>query len=286
MDCKTEFLSQLNIDILWDIIYENIIYNKNNISLETLQMLFLNLIKHFKTNEKMQNLIETNKKFITIINNKIKEENDKSKSKPLITFDDIQKDRTSIFEKQLIEKQNDFNNLINKPVPAAPNFKNDIDKPIEEMESLLKKTIEQRNLDIFKINAKTDPLKTEQFLKSKNTSIKSENNELKQITIDYVNTAPNLKKFNVTDLNILDVDKKVTWGDEVKDAAAATATATKEPYPNLKLEQNFFSKLKLFETKSSNEITSRNIDLTSLNDKLDIIMNKLDLIINTHNIHK
>ena len=60
MDCKTEFLSQLNIDILWDIIYENIIYNKNNISLETLQMLFLNLIKHFKTNEKMQNLIETN----------------------------------------------------------------------------------------------------------------------------------------------------------------------------------------------------------------------------------
>ena len=133
MDCKTDFLNKVNINILWDIIYENILYNKNNISLETLKMLFSNLIKHFGANEKMVNLFETNKKFITVLNNKIKEENENSK--PLITFNDIQKDRTSLFEKKLIEKQNDFNNLINKQVPTPPNFKNDIDKPIEEMES-------------------------------------------------------------------------------------------------------------------------------------------------------
>ena len=27
MDCKREFLSKVNINILWDIIYENTVYN-------------------------------------------------------------------------------------------------------------------------------------------------------------------------------------------------------------------------------------------------------------------
>jgi hypothetical protein len=283
MDCKTEFLGKVNINILWDIIYENVSYNKNNISLETLKMLFSNLIKHFGANEKIQNLIETNKKFITVINNKIKEENENSK--PLITFNDIQKDRASLFEKQLIEKQNDFNNLINKQVPNAPNFKNDIDKPIEEMDALIKKTIEQRNLDILKINTNPNLLKREQFLKSSNTSIKSENNELKQIKIDYLNTEHKWKNFNVTDLNILDNDKKVTWRDEVKETIKDAAVNV-ENMNNLKLEENFLSKLKIFETKPSNEMMSRNIELSTLNDKLDIIMNKLDLILTRHNIQK
>ena len=283
MDCKTEFLGKVNINILWDIIYENVSYNKNNISLEALKMLFSNLIKHFGANEKIQNLIETNKKFITVINNKIKEENENSK--PLITFNDIQKDRASLFEKQLIEKQNDFNNLINKQVPNPPNFKNDIDKPLEEMDALIKKTIDQRNLDILKINTNTNLLKTEQFLKSSNSSIKSENNELKQIKIDYLNTEHKLKNFNVTDLNIIDNDKKVTWSDEVKETIKY-APVNAENTNNLKLEEKFLSKLKIFETKPSNEMMSRNIDLSTLNDKLDIIMNKLDLILTTHNIQK
>lgn len=283
MDCKTEFLSKVNINILWDIIYENVSYNKNIISLEALQMLFSNLIKHFGANEKIQNLIETNKKFITVINNKIKEENENSKQ--LITFNDIQKDRASLFEKQLIEKQNDFNNLINKQVPNPPNFKNDIDKPIKEMDALIKKTIEERNLDILKINKNTNLLKTEQFLKSSNSSIKSENNELKQIKIDYLNTEHKLKNFNVTDLNIIDNDKKVTWSDEVKETIKY-APVNAENTNNLKLEEKFLSKLKIFETKPSNEMMSRNIDLSTLNDKLDIIMNKLDLILTTHNIQK
>lgn len=308
MDCKREFLSKVNINILWDIIYENTIYNNISISLDKLKLLFSNIINDFGNNEQMHNLIETNKKFITIINNKIKEEIETSKPKPkqLITFDDIQKDRTNLFEKQLIEKQNDFNHLINKEVPNAPNFKNDIDKPIEEMELLIKKTIEQRNLDLIKINAKADVLKTEQFLKSSNTSIKSENNELKQIKIDYLNNEvkPKLKNFNIIDLNTGDNEKKVTWMDEAKDttqsARAAAATTAAEHF---KLEQNFLSKLKIFETKASNEfvsqnidvttlndkldiLLSRNIDVTTLNDKLDIILSRIDLILSTHNLTK
>ena len=132
-------------------------------------------------------------------------------------------------------------------------------------------------------------LKTEKFLKSSNTSIKSENNELKQIKIDYLTPEPKMKNFNVTDLNMGDIDKKVTWGDEViqpiKDTTAAAA-ALDSAANNLKLEQNFLSKLKVFETTAPNEITSRNIDLSTLNEKLDMIMNKLDLILNTHNIAK
>ena len=289
MDCKTEFLSKVNINILWDIIYENIIYNKIYISVDTLKILFQNVINHFGANENMKNLIETNKKFITIINNKIIEEieTSKSKTKPLITFNDIQKERTSLFEKQLIEKQNDFNNLINKEVPIAPNFKFDIDKPIEEMDILIKKTIEQRNLDIQKINQKTDTLKTEQFLKSSNTSIKSENNELKQIKIDYLNyeneTKPKITNFDIIDLNILDNEKKVSWVDEVKEPPPIQDISDNL---KLKLEQNFLSKLKVFETKPSNQIQimNKNIDLTSLNDKLDIIMRKLDLILTRDNL--
>ena len=298
MDCKREFLSKVNINILWDIIYENTVYNNISISSDKLKLLFSNIINDFGNNEQMQNLIETNKKFITIINNKIKEEIETSKSKQLITFDDIQKDRTNLFEKQLIEKQNDFNNLINKEVPNAPNFKNDIDKPIEEMELLIKKTIEQRNLDLMKINAKTDLLKTEQFLKSSNTSIKSENNELKQIKIDYLNNEakPKMKNFNIIDLNKGDNEKKVTWMDE----AAAEATTQADPF---KLEQNFLSKLKIFETKPFAEIVSqnidvttlhdkldillsRNVDVTTLNDKLDIILSRIDLILSLHKLSK
>ena len=64
MDCKREFLSKVNINILWDIIYENTIYNNISISLDKLKLLFSNIINDFGNNEQMHNLIETNKKFI------------------------------------------------------------------------------------------------------------------------------------------------------------------------------------------------------------------------------
>lgn len=286
MDCKNEFLSKVNINILWDIIYENIVSHKNNISLDRLKKIFSKIITHFGTSEKIQNLFESNKKFITMINNEIKEET--NNSKPLITYNDIQKDRTNLFEKQLIEKQNDFNNLINIQVPSPPNFKDDIDKPIGEIDSLIKRKIEERNLDIIKINSShtTHPVKTEQFLKSSNTSIKSENIELKKIKIDYLNSEHKIKNFNVTDLNIVDIDKKVTWNDEVevKEINKNLAVNTN----NLKLEHNFLSKLKVFETtqpqRSSNEIIGQNMELSSLNAKIDMIINKLDLILSSNKI--
>jgi hypothetical protein len=270
MNCKTEFLSQQNINILWDIIYENMIYNKKEVSLDTIKVIFSNLINYFGANEKMQTLIETNKKFITMINNKLNEHASATSSKPLITFNDIQKDRTNLFEKKLIEKQNDFNNLIKKQVPDAPNFKDNIDTPIEEFDSLIKKTIEQRNADIVKINKKKEMLHPQQFLKSLNTSIKSEKNELNQIKIDYLNTENKLKNFTITDLTPIDIDKKVTWDDEVKEKPLEVAL------DNLKLEQNFLEKLKLFETppKPLTEIVSQNMDITKINDKLDILLSQ------------
>lgn len=291
MDCKTEFLGDVNINILWDIIYENVIYNKINISFDALKVLFSNVIHHFDSNEKFQNLIETNKKFIIMINNKIQKEKntlkEKNNSKELITFNDIQKDRTNLFEKQLIEKQNDFNTLINKKVPNAPIFKDNIDKPIQEMDELIKQTIEKRNLDIMNITTQNNKAKTEDFLKSSNTSIKSENSELKKINIDYLTplNIPKTQEFNVTDLNVVDIDKKVTWGDQLKESI--------KDVNDSKFEQKFLSKLKVFEIPKHNEriaeqeINIRNLqnEMTSFSIKLDMILNKLDLLLTKHNIY-
>ena len=74
-----------------------------------------------------------------------------------ITFEDLQTLKRDQFNNELNKKQEEFQELFQKKVPEILNFKEEIDKPIHEMENLISQTISQRSFDIEQIN-KTMPV--------------------------------------------------------------------------------------------------------------------------------
>jgi hypothetical protein len=109
-------------------------------------------------------------------------------------------------------------------VPDAPNFKdNELDKPIQEMEKLIARTLAERNFEIEQIHNKINPEEAEKWLQPKETSLKSEKDLKKP-------SSPSIIKSNASIEN-----KQVTWNDNIN-------FEIKEK--NI-ISSNIFSKLKM-----------------------------------------
>lgn len=285
---NTDFIQKENINTLWDVISDEDIFkflpkdSQNKIS-----KVFLNNIKGFYDTEKTNNnnLIELNKKYILLISNyiknyyhhqpsKIKIYNDvPEQSKELITYEEIQNDKLSQFEKDFNKKQEEFTNAITLKVPPVPDFSDKYeDKPLNEIESIIKEMTAQRNYDIEQINKSYDTSKNDEWLNPQKTSIKKFNN----VNNDNINSNTNKTKY-ANNLN-----KNVTWGEnDVKEFDINDEMNN--------LENNIYSKLKktnnsIFSQK--NEDNGQNIDINNYNNRFnkienDIqnINNKIDLII-------
>ncbi len=141
------FVSTENTKMLWDVIqktttkidYNNHV-NKMNEFGETQISKSLN----------KQELLEINKKYITHIVGFIKEAK-------LTTFEEIQKLKRDKFNEELNQKQQEFSNMMLKPVPIPLKFEDEKDTPISEMEELINKTIAQRSYDIEQISKNIPP---------------------------------------------------------------------------------------------------------------------------------
>jgi hypothetical protein len=119
-------------------------------------------------------LIELNKKYILIIinylnsqiqtSNKIvtnTQQNTQQQFKKItihdeikqpITYEEIQNERKSQFEKDLYSRQQAFTTAMTNPVPPVPDFSDKIDEPISEIDLEIKKIQEQRKYDMEIIN--------------------------------------------------------------------------------------------------------------------------------------
>lgn len=159
------FLSNRNINNMWDVIYDEEVFRfLEKDHQETIYKVFINNINGFykaDTTDSNIPLIELNKKYILLILNHLKETYVLPKKitihqqqpvplKELITYEDIQSDRKSKIESAYIHKQAEFNDMITLKPPQKPNFLDAAvpDRPIKEMDKILKEMQAQRNYDV------------------------------------------------------------------------------------------------------------------------------------------
>jgi hypothetical protein len=247
------FLHKDNLTTLWDVISDEDIFKY--ISRDTqskIAELFTNNVKGFFEIEKtkMNNLVDINKKYIMLILNHITKTYtqqmpnkikilDETPVKEFITAEELHNERKSKFDKELIKRQEEFENTMDVKAPPLPNFLDKYeDKPIGEMDKIIKEMTFKRNYDVEQITKNN--VGDDNWLKSQETSIKSEKitkgpplineSKFKYLNIDQQTQSP--------------TKKSVTWGNN-------SETSDSE------IEENIFKKLK----KTQPEITSDNVNL-------------------------
>ena len=293
-----EFKSDENIGLLWEIIVD---VNDKSKNVDNLKLDFLFKVGKFieimviQKNEKMD-CLNLNKIFITNYVGSLESQNSstsatssqivpvKQESQPepqLITFEEIQNNKRTTFEKELKLKQRDFENSMVNAVPEIPNFKvGDIDKPISEMEDLIARTLAQRNYEIDQIhNQHMNPQEAEKWLHPQETSVKAEKLPIRA-------APPTSKQVNTIEENKT-IDRHVTWGENL--TFDIQEIQGQEPIKAPNQLPNIFSKLKMKpisqssenedneDSQKSQERNSINIkklqdDVVNINQKIDKMM--------------
>lgn len=273
-----QFIQKDNINMLWEVISDEEIFKFLTRDIQsTIYQLFLNNIQGFFEAEKIKtaSLVEINKKYILLIlnhirknypiqPNKIKIHQDPVKES--ITYEEIQNDRRSRFDRDLNKRQEEFEDFMTVKAPPVPEFADkDRDQPIKEMDKILKEMQAQRNYEIEEINKRnfSNPNNDnpETWLKSQKTSLKEEkfdhgiNNQLDNQTYS---------KFKF--LNSLSQN----FNEETKDKKNVSFSNVHEIKTfNIEDEEddNIFSKLKKVKHKQNDNITIH-IEETNSNNKI------------------
>ena len=286
----SNFLHKENVNTLWDVISDEHMFKAlNRDSQSQVLQVFSNNIKGFFENEKTKttSLIEMNKKYIVLILNYIKnnfaeQKHNKIKIyeeaplKELITYEEIQNDRKSQFEKDLGKLQEEFTNSMTLRVPEVPVFADNYEEtPISEMDKMIKEITAKRNYEVEQINRNHQEFynnnnnnSSNNWLKPQETSIKTE--KFIPQKFEETNHEPsNQKRFNF--LNIEEpstLKKTVTWdieskrNDDIKDDQ----------------EENIFKKLKkVSEPTKTNEyrLTYLEKEIAHINQKIDLVIDLL-----------
>jgi hypothetical protein len=306
---KNYFLEQDNLQMLWEVLIDEPLIKQTcntEAKMNDLIRIFESNVRDFFMAEKnnCSDLIELNKKYILLIityvmkisnttsisniSNMSNISNTQANSatnqyrkitihpdepvKQSITFEEIQNDRKSLFEKELNKKQEEFTNAMALPVPPVPNFSDNLDQPISEIELEIKRIQEQRNYDIEIINntnKNTNTGSDENWLKPQETSIKNE----KLLKINSLTSLTSL-----TNITTNTSPKHITWEDEIEQTSIQAETT------------NIFGKLKKItndtiisnsddDIKNSNnfqlQIDEIKKDIFVLNEKLDLILQKI-----------
>ena len=226
MSNLSHFTNKENIKLLWDVLLDELHINATNKTLiSNIRMVFESNIKPFtlKTNPNI-NLIELNKHFLSqviLAVNKLfpREQNIKrititneEVSEPY-KIEDIQSSRQNDFEKELQRKRIDLENYMTLKKPKEFDFSDrESDEKITAMDSLVAEKMTQRNLEIEQFqnsNYNTTDIDPEQWLSSKETSVKGEKNEAQN------NKTNRLKHISIDNNNNISLikEKKVSWND-------------------------------------------------------------------------
>jgi hypothetical protein len=331
----TYFLNNENVKVLWDVVIdEDIIKRQSREFQENILNLFRSNLKGFYDVEckKTTNLVDMNKKYILLILNhankqithnvkpeyrkiKILDELPQKKVNELITYEEIQNDKRSQFEKDLNRRQEEFTNAMALPVPPVPKFTDNLEEgPISEIEKAIKELTSQRNYDVEQISKSNNTnlnSNTDNWLKPKETSVKNDkmnpqlsningNTNLNNSRLKYLKIDNNLENEN----QIISLErekqmspkKNVTWdlkpynySTEIKDELLNEVKLTMEEIVNNDNEEdsdaNIFKLLKkvpavksettVKDTTNDNKIAILQNEVKALNNKLDLILELL-----------
>lgn len=306
-----DFIITENIEMIWEIVLDDIKPRlKSQEQFTQARGFFINQARLFFEREKnvQQNLMEMNKKFISLIMNSFRSANQQPQVKQLFKAEDIQAERMNAFERGLADKKNDFMSAMSVPVPETPRFSdNTTDEPIGgAMGELIARTLAQRNFDVESIHKATNKEDVEKWLKPAETSVKMEKVqqnqqsasqlEEKQKQYQYNQPAPRFIQIG-EELPVLPVGKKqISWGENKEyDAFINTSeiqleikelpsTNSEEPQNSI---PNIFSRLKQIKEENpetvelKNEIKVMGEKIFNLEDKmnqiLELLKNKIEL---------
>jgi hypothetical protein len=182
---KTDFLTKQNVSLLWEVIMDNdFMKNKPQNEVSQIIDIFNVNLKKFHDSTNNNNLTELNKNYITVMMNFINKNFNKPTPTPtppnekkLVTYEELQNDRLSKFEKDFNSKQQEFTSAMALPVPPTPDFSDKKDEPLSEIEVEVKRYMAQRNYDVEQLNktlTNNNDNQASSWLKPQETSLKAE----------------------------------------------------------------------------------------------------------------
>ena len=296
------FLTKDNVNTLWDVISDEEIFKflSRDIQANVGNLFSTNIKGFFETERtKTNNLIELNKKYILLILNYIKKNHPHQPSKikileeppvkELITYEELQNERKSNFEKDLQQRQNEFEDTMTIKAPPVPEFADKFtDKPIGEMDKIIKEMTSKRNYEVeqFNRNYQTDINQVNNWLKPQDTSVKSEkfvpqnkeeqepqsrqSNRFKFLNMEE-EKSPTKKNVSPT--------KNVSWGENT-DVPLFDNEETDDIFKKLKrvnknTEKENTIKLTFSENSDTQRISNLENEMKNLNNKMDSILELL-----------
>ena len=289
-----QFTQQDNIKLLWDLITDEDIFRFLTPDIQQkIHQLFINNINGFfeseKTKSQTNSLVDLNKKYIILIlnhikntypyqPNKIKIHNDQT-IKESITYEEIQNDRRTQFERDLIKRQSEFENSMTIKAPPVPEFaETQNDNPIKEMDKILKEMQTQRNYEVEQINRTYNTSsQADNWLKPQETSLKNE-----KIHITEETPIQQTKNRRFKFLN--DLGKEISPTNNKKNVSFSNNNDIKTFNIEEEEDDNIFSKLKKIDYKENIKIEIEDEDRISklernfkvLNEKMDKILDILN----------
>jgi hypothetical protein len=295
---KANFLDKSNVSTLWDVIADEELFKNNSPDAKNnILQIFSENIKNFYNSESRNNkitLMEMNKKYILMILQFIKtnfplpsvkkiviHNEPISLNNDFITVEERQKERISQFDKDFNKIQEDFKNAISRPIPEAPDFRDNIkEEPIIEMERAIKEMAEQRNYDMEQIN------------KSYNESDNINGNSKSSIKSNLSSSMKNSQTFSEFEKNPMDLNKRqvitpkhIRWLDQAKEKWQGKESSQSENIDiSFEEEPDLFSKLKTISSNNSepymNKVNILEERINDLHSQLNVEIQNIHLRMN------
>jgi len=262
------FLSDQNIQMLWEVILDDdIVVNKNREEVTLINNLFLRVAQQFNDREKTlhKSLISMNKNFISVIVSILNERFPKPKplviheAGVLITAQDIQANKLNEFEQEFTRKQEEFTRAMTLPVPEKPNFTDNAkDEPLSELDAIIKRTIAERNLEMQQITNTYNKQDVESWIKSSETSVRSEKTRENQNAMETIKIEKNINNYD-------SLEKKLTWAKDLTEDITSQPRGLKLKITELDLDKN----TDLSASKNSAILIEKRLE--KLESKMDLI---------------
>jgi hypothetical protein len=285
------FLHKENLNTLWDVISDEDIFKFLSRDIQSkIAELFTNNFKGFFEIEKTKSssLVDVNKKYIMLILNHIKKTYtqqmpnkikilDETPVKEIITAEELHNERKSQFDKDLFKRQEEFENIMAVKAPPVPNFLDKYeDKPIGEMDKIIKEMTSKRNYDVEQITKNS--VVDDNWLKPQETSIKSEKITKQPPQIN----ESRFKYLNVDNQEQVSTKKNVTWGNNTETSDSELEESLfkklkKIKQPEIEFENNISLSFEEINNNVNNDEKIRELqsEVKTLNSKLDMIIELL-----------
>ena len=203
-----QFNTQQNKGLLWNILQNGGKFNNlpSNFDVKTV---FENHIRDVSSRARQNTkLIDLNKHFISSFVTDISR---------FESPDIIKKNRADNFNNNLKQQEDNFNSAMARPMPKTVDFSDKEDEPITDIESLIAKQLEKRNLDIPSID-NNDTAAVQDWLNGNSNSIPGgQNNKNIKIGEELENIENSIIDLN-TKKPTRKSEKRVTWNDEKKES--------------------------------------------------------------------